>query len=81
MKENTKTIKRESKKATKSVAMDVKVDGTIDGTAVVAMENSDIRNAVLTTSLLINLFFLTAWVAVQVSTDYAQAIGAAIFNM
>lgn len=77
MKENTN--KKVTKKSAIKTEKNVKV--SVDGAKVVALENNDMKNAILTTSLLVNLFFLTAWVAIQVSTDYAQTIGAAIFNL
>lgn len=40
----------------------------------------DFRNSVLIVSLLVNLFILTAWVTIQVTTQYDYAVSAFIFG-
>ena len=77
MKENTnkkpvKSSKKETEKINAKIA---------EHEIALSASNQDVKNAILTTSLLINLFFLTAWVAIQISTEYAQAIGNAISNI
>lgn len=40
----------------------------------------DFRNSVLIVSLLVNLFILTAWVTLQVTTQYDYSVSAFIFG-
>lgn len=40
----------------------------------------DLRSAVLIVSLVINLYFLTAWVMLQVTTRYDIAVAELLFN-
>lgn len=40
----------------------------------------DFRNSVLIVSLLINLFFLVAWMTIQVTTKYDYVVSAVIFG-
>jgi hypothetical protein len=40
----------------------------------------DLRNAVLIVSLVINLYFLTAWVMLQVTTRYDIAVAELLFS-
>lgn len=47
--------------------------------AAVAQTNQDFRNAVLVVSIAVNLFILTAWVALQVTTAFDAEVAHFLF--
>jgi hypothetical protein len=80
MKNNTtKTTKKSTTK--NAVAEKRPVAKDCDCQNALKHENEIIMRSLLATSLLINLFFLVGWVAVMVSSDYAHAVGTAIYNL
>lgn len=69
MKNNTKTTKKvaiENQDATATLA-DLKV-------------NEDLKHAILIVSLVANLFILTAWITMQVTTQYDLQIASFLFS-
>jgi|GEM_PF-4532945 len=75
MKQNTKTTtKKTSKQSTK------KTDNC-KCQSVHVQENAMIERSILVTSLLVNLFFLIAWVTILANNDYAHTVGRVIYNL
>jgi hypothetical protein len=48
--------------------------------AIVAHMSHDLRNAVLIVSVVLNLFIFTAWIALQVTTQYDTQIASFLFS-
>ncbi len=84
-KQNKQTTKSTAnKKSTKALVCDCskeKKDLTsAKGTISVLTTGEDFRTALLIVSLIINLFFLIAWVMLQVTDVYDGAVASALFD-
>lgn len=55
--------------------------GAIEASMLPASQmTQDLKNAVLIVSVVTNLFILTAWIALQVTTQFDSQIAAFLFN-
>lgn len=77
----TKTVTATKKKPVVCSCKDEKQQISVAETRIADLTaGEDLRNAVLIVSLIINLFFLTAWVTLQVTNQYDVALINALIN-